>query len=94
MNIGPLDRYVAPVAMNTNIKDILEHALFLKQQAEQAGALALIQRPNSLTRMEHSAKDIDRAFLLIAVRQLLEGEEIRPRKIAQVLEREMHSIWR
>ena len=94
LGLGPLDRYTGPVQFNQDVKDILEHAQFLKQQAEQAGALALIMRPNTLTKQEYSAKDIHRAFLLLACRQLLEQEEIRPRKIAQVLEREMHSIWK
>jgi|MudIll2142460700_1097286.scaffolds.fasta_scaffold23436_2 hypothetical protein len=92
LDIGPLDRYTGPVAFNASIKDILEHAEFLKQQAEQAGALNLVRRPNSLG-TTRSDRDIDRAFLLIAVRQILEQEEHAPQKIAQVLEREMHSIW-
>lgn len=92
LGIGPLDRYTGPVAFNASIKDILEHAEFLKQQAEQAGALNLIRQPGNL-RTPRSDRDIDRAFLLIAVRQILEQEEHAPQKIAQVLEREMHSIW-
>lgn len=92
LGIGPLDRYTGPVAFNASIKDILEHAEFLKQQAEQAGALNIARRLN-IVGVGRSDKDIDRAFLLIAVRQILEQEEHVPQKIAQVLEREMHSIW-
>lgn len=92
LDIGPLERYTGPVAFHANIKDIIEHAEFLKQQAEQAGALNLVKQPNSLGSVR-SDKDIDRAFLLIAVRQVLEQEEHAPQKIAQRLEREMHSIW-
>jgi len=91
--IGSIPDYVAPGAFQTNVKDIIEHAMFLKEQAEQAGALGLVSKPNSFGQ-QASPKDIDRAFLLIAVRQVLEEEELKPRKIAQVLEREMHSIWR
>lgn len=91
--LGPLPAYVEPSAMQDHVRDIIEHAMFLKQQAEQAGALNLISKPNSFGQ-QASLKDIDRAFLLVAVRQILEEEEIKPRKIAQVLEREMHSIWR
>lgn len=92
LGIGSLGHYTEPVGFNRSIKDILDHALFLKEQAQQAGALNLVRQPNSLgtTRSDY---DIDRAFLLIAVRQILEDEEVKPRKIAQVLEREMHSIW-
>lgn len=93
MDIGPLERYTGPVAFNASIKDILEHAEFLKQQAEQAGALNLVRQPPGKLRSPRSDRDIDRAFLLIAVRQILEQEEHAPQKIAQVLEREMHSIW-
>jgi hypothetical protein len=94
LGIGPLDHYTGPIEFNQDVKDILEHAQFLQQQAEQAGAMNVILRPNSLGTPGPSTKDIHRAFLLLACRQILEGEEVRPRKIAQVLEREMHSIWK
>lgn len=90
--IGPIPAYIAPGAFQGNVKDILDHAMFLKEQAEQAGALGVIEK-RSGPLFKDSPKDIDRAFLLIAVRQILEEEELKPRKIAQVLEREMHSIW-
>jgi dTDP-4-amino-4,6-dideoxygalactose transaminase len=85
LGIGPLERYTGPVEFNTNIKDVVEHAQFLKQQAEQAGALALLTQ-------KYKMLDIDRAFLTIAVEQYNE-ELVAPRKIAQILNREMHSIW-
>ena len=93
--MGPLADYVAPGMFQTNVKDILDHAVFLKQQAEEAGALRTLKPALAAPQFEHgNAKDVDRAFLLIAVRQILEEEEMRPRKIAQILEREMHAIWR
>lgn len=91
LDIGPLERYTGPVAFNQSIKDILDHAMFLKQQAEEAGALALIMRPNSLGNAPKPI-DVDRAFLMIAVEQY--NDEMRaPSRIAQILKREMHSIW-
>ena len=85
LDIGPLERYTGPVAFHTHIRNILDRAEFLKQQAAQVGALRLVQ--------QHRVEDVDRAFLLIAVRQILEREERTPQMIARQLEREMHFIW-
>ena len=91
LGIGPLDRYTGPVEFNNNIKDIIEHAHYLKHQAAQAGALNLLLRPNSIGSVPNPA-DIDRAFLLIAVEHY--DDELRmPGIYAQRLKREMHSIW-
>ena len=89
--MNPLEPYVGPVEFNSNIKDIIEHARMLKQQATEAGALATLQHTNTSGRPPLSV-DIDRAFLLIAVEQY--NDEFRmPEIYARRLKREMHSIW-
>ena len=91
LGMNPLEPYVGPVEFNSNIKDIIEHARMLKQQATEAGALATLQHTNSSGRPPLSV-DIDRAFLLIAVEQY--NDEFRmPEIYARRLKREMHSIW-
>lgn len=90
MDIGPLERYTGPVEFNQNVRDILDHALFLKQQAEQAGALQSLVTMYG-TNKQFSTRDIDRAFLILAI-QDFEDEPV-PEKIAQRLRRLMHSVW-
>lgn len=89
--IGPLPDYVAPGALHTNVKDILDHAQFLKEQAQQAGALDVIHKMYGQSKPEFSMRDIDRAFLLLAVEEL--NEEVQPPKIARRLKQLMHSVW-
>lgn len=89
--LDPLKPYLGPLEFDANIKDIVEHARMLKEQAAQAGALAVLQHTNSSGRPPLPV-DIDRAFLLIAVEQY--GNEFRmPQIYAKRLKREMHSIW-
>lgn len=84
-DFGALEPYLGPVEFDNNVKDILNHARLLKEQAEQAGALAHVLRA-------YKPLDVDRAFLTIAVEQY--NDELRaPGQIARRLKREMHSIW-
>ena len=85
LNIGPLDRYVAPVAFNTDIKDILEHALFLKSQCQEAGALS----PGVIGNI--SPRDLNRAFLRLACEEL--DDEYQVDTAIKRLRRNMTSIW-
>jgi len=91
LDIPELDRYTGPLEFDQNIRDIIEHAKMLKQQAEQAGALNLIMRPNAIGSAPKQV-DIDRAFLIIAVEQY-DDEFKMPEVYARRLKREMHSIW-
>ena len=91
LDIGPLDRYTGPVEFNNSVKDIIDHARMLKQQAEQAGALAALQHINSSGRPPLPV-DVDRAFLMLAVEQYAD-EFKQPARYARWLKREMHSIW-
>lgn len=84
-DIGPLERYTGPIEFDNNIKDIVDRARALKQQAEQAGVLKLLAN--------YKPHDIDSAFLVIAVEQA-NSELLAPAKIARLLKREMHSVWR
>jgi len=84
LGMNPLEPYVGPIEFNNNIKDIIEHARYLKQQAEQAGAVDLLTR--------YQPVDIDRAFLMIAVEQY-DDELKMPGVVARILKRTMHSIW-
>lgn len=87
-----LEPYVGPLEFDKNIRDIIEHARNLKEQARQAGALALMLRPRAGSIVSPEMVDVDRAFLMIAVEQY--NDEFRqPARIAQRLKREMHSIW-
>ena len=84
-DFGALEPYLGPLEFDNNIKDILDHARLLKEQAEQAGALAHVLRA-------YKPLDVDRAFLAIAVEQY--NDELRaPGQIVRRLKREMHSIW-
>jgi len=85
LGIGPLDNYLGPVAFNTDVKDILDHALFLKSQAEQAGAL----NPNVIGKI--SARDLHRAFLRLACEEL--DDEYQVDLAVKRLRRAMHSVW-
>lgn len=91
LGIGPLEQYLGPVAFNNHVKDILDHARFLKEQAEEAGALQTLMHTNSSGRPP-SPDDIDKAFLLIAVEHFKDTLRM-PTIYAQRLKREMHSIW-
>ena len=88
LGLDPLEPYVGPVAFNTNIKDIIDRAISLKQQATQAGAM------QTLVKIYGNIKDqnIDRAFLILAVKEL-EKTESMPTKICQRLRRLMQSVW-
>ena len=89
--VDPLAPYTGPIEFNENIKHIIEHARMLKEQAEEAGALRVLQHAHSSGKPP-SAVDIDRAFLMIAVEQF-NLEMKAPGKLARILKREMHSIW-
>lgn len=84
LGMNPLEPYVGPLEFDNSVKDIINHAQFLKEQATEAGALALVA--------QFRPADIDRAFLLIAVEQH-NDRFLAPGKIARQLKREMHSIW-
>jgi hypothetical protein len=86
LGMNPLEPYVGPVEFNHDVKAILDHALLLKQQAEQAGALnpAIIGDANS--------QDVHRALLLIACEDFLDDRWV-DRTIKR-LKREMHSVWK
>lgn len=92
LGIGPLGRYLEPVGFSNNVKDILDHAQFLKQQAQEAGALNVLLHSNSSGR-QPSPADIDKAFLIIAIEHL-QNELTMPDVYARRLKREMHSIWK
>jgi len=85
LGIGPLDRYTGPVEFNTDVKDILDHALFLKSQAEQAGAL----NPNVIG--DINTYNLNRAFLRLACEEL--DNEHQVDLALKRLRRAMHSIW-
>jgi hypothetical protein len=86
LGIGPLDQYAGPIEFNHDVKDILDHALFLKQQCEQAGAL------NPRVIGEFASSDLHRAFLRLACEEL--DDEVRVDLAVKRLRRHMHSIWR
>ena len=90
-DFGALEPYLGPIEFDNNIKDILDQARFLKQQAEEAGALNWLLHSNSSGRPPSPA-DIDRAFLIIAIEHF-QKELKMPSVYAQRLKREMHSIW-
>lgn len=85
LDIGSLEQYAGPLAFNTDIKDILDHALFLKSQAEQAGAL------NPTVIGNFSPAVLHRAFLRLASEELV-GEHQVDLAIKR-LRRAMHSVW-
>lgn len=81
-----MGHYTGPIEFQNNISEIVKHAEFLKEQAQEAGALALIQKQNV------RPEDIDRAFMLVALEHF--GDTYKaPARIAAQLKREMHSIW-
>lgn len=85
LGIGSLDRYTGPVGFNNDVKDILDHALFLKSQCEQAGALSPAVIGNI---PEHV---VNRALLRIACEEL--DDEAQVNTAIHRLRRNMHSIW-
>ena len=84
--IGPISDYIAPVAFNDNIRDIVETARFFKEQAQEAGALS----PGVLGR--YKSRDIDRVMLRLAVEDMAETDPGHD-TLYNRLKREMHSIW-
>lgn len=82
IDIGP---YLGPVEFTRDVRDILDHALFLKRQAEQAGALS----PGIIGDVPGSV--VNRAMLRLAVEEL-DNETMVDRTIKR-LNRVMHSIW-
>lgn len=80
-----LTRYAPEVAFSQNIRDILQHARFLRQQAEEAGALS----PRVIG--DFSPETLDRAFLQLACETLV-GER-RVSIAVQRLKKHMHHIW-
>ena len=71
INIGPLDKYVAPVALNVDVKDILEHAMFLKSQAEEAGVLDQLRNTEDRFGPKRATeRNINRALLYLACKEL------------------------
>jgi len=85
LDIGPLERYTGPVEFNTDVKDILDHALFLKSQAEQAGALS----PAVIG--DVSSAVLNRPLLRIACEEL--DDEVLVDRTIKRLRRACHSIW-
>lgn len=89
LEIGDLGPYLGPVEFNASIKDIIDHARFLKQQAQDAGALNTLMHTNSSGKPPLPS-DIDKAFLILAIEH--SGLKM-PEIYARRLQREMHSIW-
>lgn len=85
LDIGSLEQYAGPLAFNTDVKDILDHALFLKSQAEQAGAL----NPTVIGNL--APRDLHRAFLRLACEEL--DDEYQVDLAVKRLRRAMHAIW-
>lgn len=81
-----MGHYTGPIEFQNNISEIVKHAQFLKEQAEQAGALALVQKQN------FRPEDIDRAFMLVALEHFGDAYKA-PARIVKLLKREMHSVW-
>lgn len=94
-DIGPLDHYTGPISFNTDIKEILDHAQFLKSQAEQADVLELVMSSNSL-RGDNLAsgpdiQDVHQALLIIACEEFLDNRRV---DVAyKRLKRLMGSTW-
>lgn len=85
LDIGPLDRYTGPIEFERDVRDILDQALFLKQQAENAGAL----NPGVIG--NYPVKTIHRALLRIACEELDDEKQVNV--VTQRLRRVMHSLW-
>jgi hypothetical protein len=81
----PIEHYLGPAAFQSDVKDILDHALFLKRQCEEAGVLT----PNVLGQFDMPT--VHRALLRIAAEEL-EGE-VRVDTMIKRLRRYMHSYW-
>jgi hypothetical protein len=86
LDFGPLEPYAGPIAFNSDVKSILDHALLLKTQAEQAGAL----HPNVIGNANQ--QDIHCALLMIACEEFI-GDRYIDRTVKR-LKRAMHSVWR
>lgn len=85
LDIGSLEHYAGPLAFNTDVKDILDHALFLMSQAEQAGIL----NPDVIG--DVSSRNLHRAFLRLACEEL--DDEVQVDLAIKRLRRAMHDIW-
>ena len=85
LNLGPLEQYTQPVEFNRDVRDILDHALFLKSQAEQAGALNMTEIGSIKSR------DLHRAFLRLACEEL--DDEYQVDLAVKRLRRAMNHIW-
>lgn len=83
LGLDPLEPYVGPLQFDNNVKDILEYARQLKEQAQQAGVDTVAG---------YNPVDIDRAFLIVAVQKYNE-KFIVPQKVAKLLRKTMHFIW-
>lgn len=86
LGIGPLDHYAGPIEFDTDVKDILEHARFLKSQAEQAGAL------NPHVVGDINSHNLNRAFLRLACEELDDEQQVD--LAIKRLRRAMHSMWK
>lgn len=90
LDLPDLGHYTAPVAFDQNVRDILEHARRIKEEAERGGALNVIRKFYAGSKTLEM--DIDRAILTIAVEQY-NSEMVAPAKIAKKLKALMHSVW-
>ncbi len=94
LGINPLEPYVGPIQFDQNVRDIVEYARSLRQQAEQAGVMAMVRKfkDTRTGKPMFSEMDLDRAILTIAVEKYNE-ELVMPSRAAKVLRRHMSAIW-
>lgn len=89
--LDDVNNYLEPASFHQCVKDILEHAQFLKDQSEQAGALQSMRNETLLGKPKYSERNLNRAFLLLACEEL--NNEVPVEQAANKLKRLMHSIW-